>query len=929
MYSRTPRFCSFKSLDDNRPGPGTYDIDGPSQIIPEISAPFLSFDERLKPRKDICPVPAPNKYNFQHYVHHRIKGGVFSSFTEPRFKKEIIQGHYSTPPRNLWDDLRIKRPKERVFDVCPGRLMVGRIPLNLHSHGVSVPTECNNKGYIEVNLNHWVPILPKESDNTLGPAFYTPNIEAVAPSRHKGLPFTTASREVFKVSDGPGPGKYDWWNRDPQNYHMGGKCVSEDFHRFRADVRLTGKDTPGPASYKTPKGDFDKSLKNESNRNIRYQIGFSSSAPRTSSFAVHEQTPAPNKYSIQPFSSNKLSSEEVPFMSTAPRSFMGTPSGSPGPAEYNPNDIISKNLVKYPWTTRPFNSTSRREFYSTIKDADTPGPAFYDVVADEKNMEDRNAVFASKVDRFPKVFIDQPDCATYNPHKGIQMVYGKCEHHKDPGETFAVAPFCSSTRRFGKIRDAMVKIVEPENPSPDKYNLSDYRPYTNRFAGKLYKKDFVSMYKRKNLPPTPRSTIPDFPGPADYWIHHSLSDTCYKDSFNVTLTKRKSDLPKPDLKWSEKMDKQKIKNLLKPLSLNKEFNICPELSTPHSGRSSMEESKSQQEYLLSTDTVEAPNLPSWADDDDKRTLKQKPSEQSETLFLSDEELETSHPSQLSVDRMKVSIRTSDDAVPKKGFYPMICHSLPDLRRGHSLVSRICPYDSDDLYSENSDECNTNELTQKPISTRKQHRYKQAKDDLRVPKKSIKSLEIKTKEKRKVDHNIQMVPSTNYWEVYPSRCTAQSPPVQPFEFGIEQAPRNMSISSSLPILPRLSPTSHRDSVLPGWLSCLPPRPCVAGTAPLPPTATPCCRDRSLPPTATSCCRDSDLSVFSPISLPYPHPLDPRYRRLTTTVARKLDFDQLNHQLPLKYHYDNDKDRTKDRFIELPSFKRISGTQRHST
>nr|CAD7428041.1 unnamed protein product [Timema monikensis] len=41
------------------------------------------------------------------------------------------------------------------------------------------------------------------------------------------------------------------------------------------------------------------------------------------------------------------------------------------------------------------------------------------------------------------------------------------------------------------------------------------------------------------------------------------------------------------------------------------------------------------------------------------------------------------------------------------------------------------------------------------------------------------------------------------------------------------------------------------------------------------------------------------VFSPISLPYPHPLDPRDRRLTTTVARKLDFDQLNHQLPLKY------------------------------
>nr|CAD7409949.1 unnamed protein product [Timema poppensis] len=32
------------------------------------------------------------------------------------------------------------------------------------------------------------------------------------------------------------------------------------------------------------------------------------------------------------------------------------------------------------------------------------------------------------------------------------------------------------------------------------------------------------------------------------------------------------------------------------------------------------------------------------------------------------------------------------------------------------------------------------------------------------------------------------------------------------------------------------------------------------------------------------------VFYPISLPYPHPLDPRDRRLTTTVARKLDFDE---------------------------------------
>nr|CAD7202526.1 unnamed protein product [Timema douglasi] len=32
------------------------------------------------------------------------------------------------------------------------------------------------------------------------------------------------------------------------------------------------------------------------------------------------------------------------------------------------------------------------------------------------------------------------------------------------------------------------------------------------------------------------------------------------------------------------------------------------------------------------------------------------------------------------------------------------------------------------------------------------------------------------------------------------------------------------------------------------------------------------------------------VFSPISLPYPQPLDPRDRRLTTTVARKLDFDE---------------------------------------
>nr|CAD7194086.1 unnamed protein product [Timema douglasi] len=32
------------------------------------------------------------------------------------------------------------------------------------------------------------------------------------------------------------------------------------------------------------------------------------------------------------------------------------------------------------------------------------------------------------------------------------------------------------------------------------------------------------------------------------------------------------------------------------------------------------------------------------------------------------------------------------------------------------------------------------------------------------------------------------------------------------------------------------------------------------------------------------------VFSPISLPYPHPLDPQDRHLTTTVARKLDFDE---------------------------------------
>nr|CAD7431979.1 unnamed protein product [Timema monikensis] len=98
--------------------------------------------------------------------------------------------------------------------------------------------------------------------------------------------------------------------------------------------------------------------------------------------------------------------------------------------------------------------------------------------------------------------------------------------------------------------------------------------------------------------------------------------------------------------------------------------------------------------------------------------------------------------------------------------------------------------------------------------------------------------------------------------------------------LEAAPVKTSISSALPILPQLSPTSHRDFVLPGRFSCLPPRLRVAGTVPLPPTATPCCRDSFLylpprlrvagtvpvPPTTTPCCRDCSLTSHRDFVLP---------------------------------------------------------------
>nr|CAD7426035.1 unnamed protein product [Timema monikensis] len=76
----------------------------------------------------------------------------------------------------------------------------------------------------------------------------------------------------------------------------------------------------------------------------------------------------------------------------------------------------------------------------------------------------------------------------------------------------------------------------------------------------------------------------------------------------------------------------------------------------------------------------------------------------------------------------------------------------------------------------------------------------------------------------------------------------------------------SISSALPILPQLSPTSHRNSVLPGRFSCLPPRLRVAGTVLLPPTATLCCRDCSPASHRDSRCQDSSLTSHRDFVLP---------------------------------------------------------------
>ncbi|XP_066568340.1 sperm-tail PG-rich repeat-containing protein 2 isoform X2 [Amia ocellicauda] len=513
MYARAPRVTSV-TAGSTAPtvGPGSYEVRAGTSHKAECYAPFLSLSSRdtiFHPSNTDFAVPGPGQYDVTPVKKH-ILGGRSIQSRSKRFEDPIsdVPGPGSYDVVSLVSGERVRSRGEETLAGNKSRLGRACQMKYLQKADIpSIPSPGQAYGYEENEEGNLCKQPPPPRDESLGPAFYSPQAEAFATQKYKGVHFgnLTAPRLEIKVKEGPGPGEYDLSEERAVHYeNVNIRKEEKKKHelfipRYHEVVPLQEekKGIPGPGKYEI-KSQFER--------------------PNTS----HSGTPALNP----------------PFLSQAKR-FASIKSIVPAPGSYEDPRTALECLKKITGLKKsPFGLTAVR-FVPDSRKAITPGPGAYNMfnygVAHESlkkaylessrkggfgSTASRSSAFVTKQDSVvpgPAEYQDTPPPGSYNVTESFDRTYGK---------RYVPPRTDGAKRRQGSFlstapRHSVFIRCDPDFPAPGHYS-----PVVISSPKMAL---FVSREDRF------KDTKDLTPGPAAYELSPAIMDTVLKGTFNATL----------------------------------------------------------------------------------------------------------------------------------------------------------------------------------------------------------------------------------------------------------------------------------------------------------------------------------------------------------------------------------------------------------
>eukprot|EP01083_Nonionella_stella_P012617 35747_1 len=533
--SRATRFGSgLEQIDDDVQdvGPGSYEAGELSHTRPSY-APFLTTKERDLVHDDSYVTPGPGSYKVEQRPVLKYNALSNSFVSRVRRFEDINDAENPGPGayqvadgwnkrRNRLSSTAIpKQPlqtpsdapasaRAHSMDGGAGTSISGGGPMSPTVQFVrlptapSIPVPAQSFGYDENSTGDLVARNPAErlytgkAGDTVGPAYYSPDIAAVRCTRATSFGASGTIREAFHLFDNPGPGEYEHLkkvSRKPQRQSfMFQSCMK------RWDA-LHRSDTPGPGTYAASDGFIPKDEIPEA-----YQCFGSTS--------VRLRTPE------QQFRRRSMTSADSP---------------GPGAYTYKASDFTSRQEMKTKRSAlglperSPFHSTSRR---FSNRNNRIPGPGSYQTVRrpTRRRFVGRQGVFGSTARRFR--------------YRAAELVPGPGSYHEKEGrgKSGRSAPssvFVSTSRRFNKIVG--------EAPPVGSYDLKSQ--WIRRNA---YSRSKQFLYSEKRFKGQGRSSIKArlLPGPGSYDLTarpdpHNTTSSAFRSHQPRFLRNRKEDLPGP------------------------------------------------------------------------------------------------------------------------------------------------------------------------------------------------------------------------------------------------------------------------------------------------------------------------------------------------------------------------------------------------
>ncbi|KAB5515300.1 hypothetical protein PHYPO_G00250260 [Pangasianodon hypophthalmus] len=526
MYSRARRVTDLcpGSASTANVGPGSYSIQSSAPERTESFAPFLSLSSRhsVFDRLDSeqCS-PGPAHYN-----------GV-------RTWAPVPGGHSLQSRSRRFEEVESNIPGPGTYDViqpCGKKLHPPPTPYrgikcvrSLFHSTPSIPSPSQAFGYEENEQGELCMQKPPRTDQSLGPAYYSP---IQVDPMYKGIQFgrMTGKRTEMKVVEGPGPGQYHPEEDHSvcyENVNLKRELKSQaelQIPRYHELLTLQAnkQGVPGPGQYDV-KGQFEKS-----NGVTVSRPAFMSHTPRFCS--VKNVAPPVGSYNDPRCALEGLKKcsgvKKSPFNITAARFIPeNRKNTTPGPGAYNVFDygLASESLKKAHLEgkrTGGFGSTAKRTTIFISRTTE-PGPTNYMVEkkSEEFYKQQPTAVFKSAMERLPAPLVakDTPSPSSYNVQEAYDKMYGQGQR----GE-----PRTKAARK----RQSCFLSTAPRSAS---FQYDHHVPGPGHYSPDIKSSQkFALIGSNEDRFKQPKDTAP---GPGAYMLSPTFSETLLKRSFNVTL----------------------------------------------------------------------------------------------------------------------------------------------------------------------------------------------------------------------------------------------------------------------------------------------------------------------------------------------------------------------------------------------------------